>query len=898
MIQISGSKNIDYLYSKGLCSAWLIKKMKSCGINTISDLKYALSTEGKSTIVLMLQISSSVYYKLKGIFGRFQIVDDMVAEETGDLQESYIPNPSNVIIREIASIRLINVLSSINVHTLEDLILYIQDYGMTSLFELRNFGKTSYGEVISILAMNGFSNDRVYTYRAQSKEDAVNISFDNIPLDTDDFIYLPNIQLIHLGNYCPYVKELASKNINTTSDLYLFCEKTGLVDLYRVEGFKMECIQKIMNLLKIMQNRSLWNELPRMLESNGQINWICVSRRHSTLFDNVKDTQMLDVVGFIQQSYQSLLKSLSTRAQNVLLAEMPYFGDFVAYLSLYNDNYKFFKNCGEKTWDEIELFSYRFCKQLNALIGDNASNIEIILNQVGFKCSDEQERSFIANFYEVSGHLPMFYMLTSHITSSDCRFEKLYRSIYGIICNPTDINIIAEDYNLSNARVRQIISKTDGIGTAELTDISKYSPYDLLSRLYISKGEGLYMQVIRNENLPDLSFYAFGYLVNLIMPVKHYQVRDNHYFFTQELLDCFDVKSALNDIESTLTKRVSKMVHIPITAFMNSNWWRVPGFDSNIVTRILKEIISDNYDVDIDENDNVILSQNCIDISNELYEIIKANEAPLSIDDIFERFKAKYPTHKYNTPSQIRSYLLKDGRICSMGKTSCYALTKWNLFTGTIKDLISVTLLNSEVPLTAEEIYSRICTTYDTNPKSIRSIVVGDNSGKFVFFKDGYIGIASKSYSTEFENIRLKSISSRKAFYESLNEFEQYLITHHHMPSIRGSEEEQYLYRWYSNVIYKCLSITEEREQDFKAMVERNSKYMVNGVEYAFYRKCDDYKVFIDENMELPSIKTNATLYNWFHKNYKGYTKFEDRRKGYFEDLISYIESYGFVIHN
>ena len=118
------------------------------------------------------------------------------------------------------------------------------------------------------------------------------------------------------------------------------------------------------------------------------------------------------------------------------------------------------------------------------------------------------------------------------------------------------------------------------------------------------------------------------------------------------------------------------------------------------------------------------------------------------------------------------------------------------------------------------------------------------------------------------------------------------------MPSIRGSEEEQYLYRWYSNVIYKCLSITEEREQDFKAMVERNSKYMVNGVEYAFYRKCDDYKVFIDENMELPSIKTNATLYNWFHKNYKGYTKFEDRRKGYFEDLISYIESYGFVIHN
>ena len=896
MIQISGNKNIDYLYSNGHCSAWLIKKMKSCGINTISDLKYALNTKGKSTILFMLQISSSAYYKLKGIIGLYQIVDDIVAEEPGALQESYIPNPSNVIIREIASIRLINVLSSINVHTLEDLILYIQDHGMTSLFDLRNFGKTSYGEVKSILDMNGFSNDRVYTYRAQSKEDAVNISFDNIPLDTDDFIYLPNIQLIHLGNYCPYVKELASKNINTTSDLYLFCEKTGLVDLYRVEGFKMECIQKIMNLLKIMQNRSLWNELPRMLESNGQINWICVSRRHSTLFDNVKDTQMLDVVGFIQQSYQSLLKSLSTRAQNVLLAEMPYFGDFVAYLSLYNDNYKFFKNCGEKTWDEIELFSYRFCKQLNALIGDNASNIAIILNQVGFKCSDEQERSFIANFYEVSGHLPMFYMLTSHMTSSDYRFEKLYRSIHGIICNPTDINIIAEDYNLSNERVRQIISKTDGIGAAELTDISKYSPYDLLSRLYISKGEGLYMQVIRNENLPDLSFYAFGYLVNLIMPVKHYQVKDNHYFFAQRLLDCFDIKSALTDIENTLSKKVAKDTEIPITIFVDSYWINAPSCEPIEVIKMLCEIISDNFEVKIDDNYRITIFQNTIDVSSELHDIINANGDSMNIDDIFVAFKEKYPEHKYSEASQLRPYLAKDERICPIGKTSCYTLLKWDTFTGTLKDLIYNTLLDSEVPLTAEDICEIIHETYDTTPKSIRSTVVSDKSGKFIFFKKGYIGVNTKEYSSVYEILKFADRRHRQSFEDSLNEYEEYLRTHHHMPLSTGTEDEQFLYRWYNNVVNRCMTITLEREVAFNAMIARNADYMVNGTEYSFYRRCDEYKAFLDENMELPTMETDAVLYRWFHNNIKIYMEFDDRRKGYFEDLISYIESYGFVI--
>ena len=887
MIQIIGSKNIDYLYSKGLCSAWLVKKMESCGIKTISDLKYALNTKEKSTIVFMLQISSSTYYKLKGIIGRFRIVDDIVAEETGDLQESYVPNPSNVIIREIASIRLINVLSSINVHTLEDLILYIQDYGMTSLFDLRNFGKTSYGEVISILAMNGFSNDRVYTYRAQSKEETVNISFDSIPLDTDDFIYLPNIQLAHLGSYCSEIRELASKNINTTVDLYLFCKKMGIVDLYRIGGFKMECIQKIMHLLRIIQNRSLWNELYNLLDSNGQINWICVSRSNLNLFDNVKDTQIQNVAEFIQQSYQSQLKSLSIRSHNVLLAEMPYFGDFIAYLSLYNENYKSFKNCGKKTWAEIELFSLSFRKRLKKII-DN---------------SDVEERSFIASFYEDHGYLPMFYMLAKHITKSDSRFEKLYRSIHGILCNPTDIKIIAEDYNLSNARVRQIIKNGEGFGATELTDISKYSPYDMLSRLYISKDEGLYMQVIRSENLPELSFYAFGYLVNLIIPAKHYQVRDNHYFFTQELLDCFDIKSALNDIEHTLTKKVSKIVHIPITVFMNSNWWRVPGFDRNIVTKILREIISDNYDVDIDEDDNVILSQNCIDVSNELYEIIKANEAPLSIDEIFATFKAKYPTHKYNNPSQIRSYLLKDNRICSIGKTSNYALVKWDVYTGTIRDLLYETLENSNDPLTIEELLPYICCKYNTNAKSLKATILSDKTGRFVYFDTGHVGISSKMHTESYIGIAQESNNcrkriERKSFEERLKEYEFFLQTHHHQPLFTGTDEERVLYRWYNNVVNKCVTITPEREAEFNAMVQRNEAYMINGTEYAFYRRCDDYKVYLDDNMELPTMDTEPSLYRWFHSHYKSYMSFEDKRKSYFEDLISYIESYGFVIHN
>lgn len=93
------------------------------------------------------------------------------------------------------------------------------------------------------------------------------------------------------------------------------------------------------------------------------------------------------------------------------------------------------------------------------------------------------------------------------------------------------------------------------------------------------------------------------------------------------------------------------------------------------------------------------------------------------------------------------------------------------------------------------------------------------------------------------------------------------------------------------------MTITIERDEAFNAMVARNADYMVNGTEYSFYRRCDEYKAFLDENMEFPTMETDTVLYRWFHNNIKIYMEFDDRRKGYFEDLLEFIQSYGFFVH-
>ena len=646
-----------------------------------------------------------------------------------------------------------------------------------------------------------------------------------------------------------------------------------------------------------MQDRSRWSELQNMIVGTWDKRLVLspVARPIKGLFANIEEEHLDETIELIQQHYLSSVERLSVRAQNVIKSEIPYFGDAIIISLLYSERYKYFRNCGRQTWEEIKLFAIKFCNEIRTITSAPFDELRLLiaLNKISY--AQGRGDLFISKFYRDNGYLPMFYILASYLVNSDNRAEKLYRAAYGILCSPLHMRDIAKQYGLTYERVRQIIASAK-VEYKNLILLTNWQTYRIEDYLYLSSRSPLYHDVQVCENLEELSVEGFGYLCKLLYPFTYIIVKDNHYFFAQRLLDCFDIKSALIDIENTLSKKVAKDTEIPITIFVDSYWINAPLFEPIEVIKMLCEIISDNFEVNIDDNYRITIFQNTIDVSSELHDIINANGDSMNIDDIFVAFKEKYPEHKYSEASQLRPYLAKDERICPIGKTSCYTLLKWDTFTGTLKDLIYNTLLDSEAPLTAEDICEIIHETYDTSPKSIRSTVVSDKSGKFIFFKKGYIGVNTKEYSSVYESLKFADRRHRQSFEDSLNEYEEYLRTHHHMPLSTGTEDEQFLYRWYNNVVNRCMTITLEREVAFNAMIARNADYMVNGTEYSFYRRCDEYKAFLDENMELPTMETDTVLYRWFHNNIKIYMEFDDRRKGYFEDLISYIESYGFVI--
>ena len=249
------------------------------------------------------------------------------------------------------------------------------------------------------------------------------------------------------------------------------------------------------------------------------------------------------------------------------------------------------------------------------------------------------------------------------------------------------------------------------------------------------------------------------------------------------------------------------------------------------------------------------------------------------------------------TIEQVKADIQRHPEIVPLGKSSSYAIKEWNLYTGTIRDLLYDILSNESTPISIEELYNKVSQIYpNTSIKSITSTMASDEQERFVRFVDLHYGIVGKKYPKCYIVWDAEE-HSKKTFEERLLEFERFLKSHHHLP-LCGSErmEEASLGRWYKRTIGNDIFISDEQRETVSNVLKKNSEYLVTGVEYSFYRYCEEFKAYIEDNMEFPTHAADPAKYSWFMANRKIYQEFEDRRKIYFEELIEYLYTYGFEV--
>lgn len=603
----------------------------------------------------------------------------------------------------------------------------------------------------------------------------------------------------------------------------------------------------------------------------------------------------------IENYYKDCRQSLSIRAVHAL---DKVFYSVLDILCLYYTNLNVsLSRYGKKTSEELKQFVLDLYDGVSLIIaGVNNEEVqrqlEISQLMKEFPFLQDKEIDFVIDFKHQNSHLPMFYLLYHFIIRDNGHFAYITRSFYGIGTEPKELDEIAYNANLSRERCRQILSQ-NSLKDSSIVTPEEWSNYDCLDDILVYN-TFKYQSILEAEGLGDLSVSAFAGLCSLLKQIDICKIRRNsptRYYLSRVLSRCFDFKSCLKDIENTLNKRCTQNIVLPISTFIDSYWIKEPTFGASKVEDAIIYILKNDYGICIGEDRTLHIMHNAIDRKEEIYKILEENGSPMHISQIMNALKLRNDELSIATTEQVKADIQRHPEIVPLGKSSSYALKEWNLYTGTIRDLLYDILSNESTPISIEELYNKVSQIYpNTSIKSITSTIASDEQERFVRFVDLHYGIVGKKYPDNYIVWDAEE-HSKKTFEERLREFESFLKSHRHLPR-SGSEimEEASLWRWYKRVIGNDIFIGEEQRKKLSKVLKMNNDCLVTGIEYSFYRYCEEFKAYIEDNMEFPTYATDSAKYTWFMANRKIYKEFEDRRKIYFEELIEYLHTYGFEV--
>ena len=155
---------------------------------------------------------------------------------------------------------------------------------------------------------------------------------------------------------------------------------------------------------------------------------------------------------------------------------------------------------------------------------------------------------------------------------------------------------------------------------------------------------------------------------------------------------------------------------------------------------------------DVVEDKLVFKTNRKIAISAYIEEVLKNIGRPAHIDEILAKCIALYSDRTFSR-SQIASNVRKVPGIRFFGRSSTYGLLIWETFDssvkgGTIRDIVEEYLNDFDVPKHISRITIYVNKYRATSEYNLMSNIKLEAKGRFIHFKCGFIGLASKKYDT------------------------------------------------------------------------------------------------------------------------------------------------------
>lgn len=157
---------------------------------------------------------------------------------------------NSVYIKYEVSARLCNALRSCGITTLEELVLYIKNNGVSSLLKLRNLGKKSVQEIWELLNRYHITDEDIYSYVPTK----INEATDSIIGDTNETEtvfgenHVPNVLIGDLQISPRIIERLALNGIRTTVDFVSFCRSCGIANFLTARKYESWAAKELADL--------------------------------------------------------------------------------------------------------------------------------------------------------------------------------------------------------------------------------------------------------------------------------------------------------------------------------------------------------------------------------------------------------------------------------------------------------------------------------------------------------------------------------------------------------------------------------------------------------------------------------------------------------------------------
>lgn len=771
------------------------------------------------------------------------------------------------------------------------------------LLNLRNFGKKSFFELNNVLSLIpdvpstvvvkdniGESNDDI----DESVYEVINSAYGIALCDE-------NAYTLFIKSLYPTAEEIHYAILSDYSRLFSIYREFDINGNTKIRQYFLDYIREVLQCFKEVETSHIGiytvyvqseNELSQAISD------FSFTDRYRYFLDDFKRE-------YIFNYYISLYNtSISVRTKHFIDKFLPTFDDFLPYVDKDGvyvlDNLSKFVNRTSKTLIEIIDMCSKVRDKFLEIEASENSTIRTNTLKEKYPFLIYKQREFVAEYQNKYGDLPYFYLLYQYLYAicqvdgkGDARNIKLF-CLYNGLFEDIDISLeeLAVKENLTRERIRQICIVRDirkAVKKSFFLDFKNYSIFS--TKLFILVNDVDYISIKEKEKLV-CPFRAFGVMLSIYADFRYINFRGLEFLVSNKLFKSKPIEKILESIIYRSSLRHAKDDIVSIYEFIPKSSKYLQE-KKEFLYYVLKQLIPSCIDLG---EDFIVYKQNCIDVTTELAKILEENGKPMFLQELFIEFKSKYPNHKYDTPERLRSCIKRP--IKAIGKQSKYGLEHWdNVYWGSIRDLLTECLMNSEDPVHIDELVKTIIVHFpNTNVKNIASTLSSDELSRFVQFEGGFYGLERRVYHERF----IKSaIVHRYSFADRLKMFTDFIETYHRFPLSNGGEFEASLQRWCNNALSGALNASEDEIRTLNSVIEHfynRLNYPKNAFEADFLSKCEDYKTFILENHCLPSQTNGEDLYWWIKRSKYNMNSFTDKRRHYFVELISFISSFGFKI--